>query len=267
MYVHTTVYIFGGNKLAQKRTSIVIDTETKEVFDWSMGEEGTRNTSEHTRRLLEKCHKEEWPKLLKRTRVAKLVCEKHEKPFTLICKDCGLALCPKCRIDLHKDHDLQFFCRIHEVGYQTTCLLCERDRWEGIVDVNMIDTDDLKEELASGNIICVDVRGDSDWNNGHLPKSHHIKWVDFRLKNTEGHKELMQLVKMHEDKRWVFMSQGSSKNPGRPARAWLAAADVKTMYNIEDVACLKGGWLHFHEKFLDIVEYSETKEIPNSRRS
>ena len=236
--------------VAKIRKSIVIDEETKGVFDWSMKEELNRNSSEHIRKLLETYYGKEWSGLLKDTRI----CMDHGKPYTLMCKDCKMGLCPECNIDLHKDHDLQFYCRTHEVGYQTTCMLCERDKWEGIVDVPMITADELKKELESKNIICIDVRGDTEWSEGYIPKSHHIKWVDFRLKKTDGHKNLENLVENHRTKRWIFISQGSPKYPGKPARAWLAAADVKTMYQVENVACLEGGWSHFHEKFPDIVE-------------
>jgi len=235
--------------VAKTRKSIVIDEETKGVFDWSMKEELNRNSSEHIRKLLETYHRKDWSELLKDTRI----CMEHGKPYTLICKDCALALCSECKIALHQDHDLQFYCRTHEVGYQTTCMLCERDKWEGIVDVPMITADELKKELESNNIICIDVRGDSEFVDGRIPNSNTIKWVDIRLKKTEGHKKLESLVKKNKDKRWIFISQGSQKYPGKPARAWLAAADVKTMYQVENVACLEGGWSHFHEKFPDIV--------------
>ena len=254
MCVYICIFInvntIGGVIVAQKRKSIVIDGETKDVFDWSMKKELNRNSSEHIRKLLMTYHKKEWHELLADTRI----CEEHGKPYTLMCKDCKIALCPECKIDLHKDHDLQFFCRTHQVGYRTTCMLCERDRWEGIVNVPIITADELKEQLESENIIFVDVRGDSEWDEGHLPRSHHIKWVDFRLRNTDGHKDLENLVETHMDERWIFMSQGSPKYPGKPARAWLAAADVKIMYQVENVVCLEGGWSHFHEKFPDIVE-------------
>ena len=243
-----------GVMVAKIRKSIVIDGETKDVFDWSMKEELNRNSSEHIRKLLEKYHGKKWSELLKDTRI----CQEHGKPYTLMCKDCKIALCPECKIDLHKDHDLQFYCRTHEVGYRTTCMLCERDRWEGIVDVPMITADELKEQLESENIIIVDVRGNSEWDEGHLPKSHHIKWVDFRLRNTDGHNYLENLVEKHIDERWIFMSQGSPDHSSKPARAWLAAADVKTMYQVNDVACLEGGWSYFHKKFPDIVEYPES---------
>lgn len=265
--------------MAPKRTSIAIDEETKQVLDWSMSMKGARKISKYIRILLIEFHKEEfdteddgdiWFQLLKESRKNKLICDKHGKPYTLMCKDCEISLCPECKIDPHKDHDLQFFCNIHEVPYRTTCMLCERDRWEGIVDVPMINADELKEQLKSGNIIVVDVRGDSEWDEGHLPKSHHIKWVDFRLRNTDGHKNLENLVEKHRAERWIFISQGSPKYPGKPARAWLAGADVKTMYQVENVACLEGGWTHFHEKFPDIVEYQKSDNsslISESRMS
>ena len=251
--------------VAQKRKSIVIDGETKDVFDWSMKEELNRNSSEHIRKLLEKYHDKEWSDLLKDARI----CVEHGKSYTLMCKDCKIALCPECNITLHKDHDLQFYCRTHQVGYQTTCMLCERDKWEGIVDVPTITADELNEQLESKDTIIVDVRGNSEWDKGHLPRSNHIKWVDFRLRNTDGHKDLENLVETHRAERWIFISQGSQKYPGKPARAWLAGADVKTMYQVENVACLEGGWSHFHEKFPDIVEGHESNDscqICKSRR-
>jgi len=255
--------------MAPKRKSIVIDGETKDVFDWSMNKELDRNSSDHIRKLLVKFHdKEKWSELLIDTRI----CEKHGKPYTLMCKDCEVALCPECRIDLHQGHDLQLFCRIHQMPYRTTCMLCERDRWEGIVDVPMITADELKEQLESENIIFVDVRGKSEWDEGHLPKSHHIKWVDFRLKNTEGHEHLKNLVEKHRDKLWIFISQGYIKDPKltKPARGWLAAADLKMIHQIENVACLEGGWVCFHLKFPDIVEGHKSNgscQICKSRRS
>lgn len=241
--------------MPSKRTSIAIDIETKDVLDWSMSQKKTRNFSEHTRKLLEKFHGEDWPQLLKRARADQLICEKHGKPFTLICKDCEVALCPKCRIEPHLDHQLQFFCRIHQVGYQTTCMLCERDRWEGIVDdIPMITADELRKEME--NCICIDVRGDSEWEEGHLPGSYHVKWVDIRLRNSDGYKHLMNLVKEHRNKRWIFISQGNIKEakPTGSARGWLAAADLKTMHRVENVAYLDGGWVNFHSKYKDIVE-------------
>jgi rhodanese-related sulfurtransferase len=240
--------------MSSKRTSIAIDSETKEVLDWSMSQKKTRNFSEHTRKLLEKYHGEDWPQLLKRARANQLICEKHGKPYTLICKDCEVALCPGCRIEPHLEHQLQFFCRIHQVGYQTTCMLCERDRWEGIVDIPMITADELRKEM--GNYICIDVRGDSEWKEGHLPGSYHIKWVDIRLKNSDGYKQLMDIIREHKNERWLFISQGNikDKKPARPARGWLAAADLKTMHHVENVACLEGGWVNFHSKYRDIVE-------------
>ncbi|NJD76230.1 MAG: rhodanese-like domain-containing protein [Candidatus Methanoperedens sp.] len=138
-------------------------------------------------------------------------------------------------------------------------MLCERDRWEGIVDIPMINADDLKEEMD--NCICIDVRGDSEWEEGHLPGSHHIKWVDIRLKNSDGYKRLMDLVKEHRNERWIFISQGNIKDikPGRSARGWLAAADLKTMHRLENVACLEGGWVYFHSRNPDIVEDHRSK--------
>lgn len=126
-----------GMIVPPNRTSIAIDEETKQVFDWSMSKEGTRKISKHIRKLLIEFYKEKydeeeddkiWFQLLKDARKAKLICEDHGKPYTLICKDCGVALCPECRTYPHQDHELQFFCNIHEVDYQTTCMLCERDR-------------------------------------------------------------------------------------------------------------------------------------------
>ena len=254
-----------------KRTSIAIDEETKQVLDWSMSMKGARKISKYIRKLLIEFHKKEcdtendgdiWFQLLKESRKANLICEDHGKPYTLICKSCEIALCPECRTYVHQGqgHNLQFFCNKHQVGYQTTCMLCERDRWEGIVDVPMITADDLKKELESNNIICIDVRGDSEWDEGYIPNSDHIKWIDFRLKKTKGHKYLENLVEKHRAERWIFISQGSPKYPGKPARAWLAAADVKTMYQVKNVACLEGGWSHFHEKFPDIIEYPKSDD-------
>jgi hypothetical protein len=244
--------------MPSKRTSIAIDTETKDVLDWSMSQKKTKNFSEHTRKLLEKFYGEEWPQLLKRARTDKLICEKHGEPYTLICKDCELALCPKCRTDPHLDHQLQFFCRIHQVGFQTTCMLCERDRWDGIVDIPMITAHELQKLLEMNNteIICIDVRGESEWNEGHLPGSHHIKWVDIRLRNSDGHKLLMDLIKEHRNEQWIFISQGNIKDekPARPVRGWLAASDLKTMHRVENVVCLEGGWVYFHSRYPDIVD-------------
>ena len=272
--MHTKLCVFkcihnGGVSITNKRASIVIDSETKEVFDWSMSKEGTRNFSEHVRKLLNRFHDtEDFSQLLKEARKSNLFCEKHKKPFTLICKDCEVALCPDCNTNLHQTHQVQFFCNIHEVGYQTTCMLCERDRWEGIVDVPMLNANDLKVKMGLGNIIFIDVRGDSEWKEGYLPNSHHIKWIDIRLKNTDGHKILENLIKEHRDKQWIFISQGSPRHPGKPARAWLAAADIKTMYHINEVSCLEGGWSNFHLKFPDIIEYpNDSSHILKSRRS
>ncbi|MCJ7616236.1 MAG: hypothetical protein MUO43_06830 [Desulfobacterales bacterium] len=263
MYTYTCVYT-GGVGITTKRKSILIDDETKAVFDYSMLKEGTRNFSEHIRKLLGSYHKKEWPELLKDARI----CEKHGKPYTIICKDCELALCPECNIDLHQNHNVQFFCRIHQVGYQTTCMLCERDRWEGIVEIPLISADELVVKLKSKKVIFIDVRGDTERSKGYLPGSHHTKWIFFRLKNTEEHKNLEDLIKENKDKLWIFISQGSSKNPSKPARAWLAAADIKTMYHINEVVCLEGGWSYFHSKFPDIVEYpADSSHKLESRRS
>ncbi|MCL7413136.1 MAG: rhodanese-like domain-containing protein [ANME-2 cluster archaeon] len=254
--------------MAQKRKSIVIDEETKDVFDWSMKEELNRNSSKHIRKLLEKYHGKKWSNLLIDTRI----CKEHGKPYTLMCKDCKIGLCPECKIYLHKGHDLQFYCRIHQVGYQTTCVLCECDRWNKIVDIDMISADRLEKELGSENTICVDVRGESEWDEGHFPKSHHIKGVYFRLQNTDEHKGIDKLIEENRDKHWIFISQGYIKDPKltKYGRGWLAAADLKTVHQIENVSCLEGGWVCFHLKFPDIVEGHKSNgscQICKSRRS
>ena len=253
--------------MTPKRKSIVIDGETKDVFDWSINEELNRNSSEHIRKLLETYHKKEWSELLTDTRI----CEEHGKPYTLMCKDCKDALCPECKIDLHKGHEVQFYCRIHQMGYQTACVLCECDRWSKIVDVDMISADKLNEELGSDDIICVDVRGKKERAEGYLPKSYHFKGANFRPQTTDESKTLKEFIEENRDKRWIFISQGYINDPKltKYGRAWLAAADLKTMYQIEDVSCLEGGWVCFHREFPDIVEGHKSNgscQICESRR-
>jgi rhodanese-related sulfurtransferase len=244
-----------------KRTSIALDAETKDVFDWSMKSKGSKTTSVHLQKLLMKYHeKKDWPQLLEEFKRDIRRCKIHNEPYTLMCKDCGIALCPQCKIEPHSQHSVELYCRTHEVGYQTTCWLCERDKLKDIVEIPMITADELKNVRKKEAVVIIDTRGPSEWEEGHLPGAIRIQWVDFRLKKSEGHKQLEKLIKNHKNDRWILISQGYPKVIGSTgsARGWLAAADLKLIYRVENVACLDGGWSSFHSKFPGVVEGHES---------
>ncbi len=246
----------------KKRSSIAVETEVKGVFDWSMEKLDSKTTSTHVQKLLEKTHGKSWLELVKETQKAKLVCEKHNLPYVTICEDCDKSMCPKCDVTTHvtMGHRVNRFCRKHEVGYHTVCLLCESEKWTDVINVLSMKPKGLKEKLeADGSeLVLIDTRGNSEWQEGHLPNAKHIRWPDFRDEKSDGYKELKELVKQNKDKQFVLISQGYPKRKKEDvkgsARGFLAAVELKTFHGVEDAVVLDGGWTAFHASYPDIVE-------------
>ncbi|MDG6219578.1 MAG: rhodanese-like domain-containing protein [Candidatus Thermoplasmatota archaeon] len=246
----------------KKRSSIAVESDVKVVFDWSMEKLDSKTTSKHVQKLLESTHNDSWSKLVEKAQKAKLVCEKHNLPYVTICVDCDKPMCPKCDVTSHIEmgHRVNRFCRKHEVGYNTVCLLCESEKWTDVVNVPFIKPVGLKEKLEKDaeKLVLIDTRGDSEWDEGHLPNSNHIKWSDFRYERSEGYDELKELVKQNHGKQFILISQGYPKREKNEvkgsARGFLAAVELKTFHGIEDVFVLDGGWTAFHALYPDIVK-------------
>ena len=255
----------------EKRTSIAIDTETKDVFDWSMQKESSKNVTEHMRTLLQNNHKcQSWGELTTRVRSEKLICDKHNRPFTAICVECGLALCPQCNIKSHLDmkHDVQNFCRIHQVGYHTACLLCEHDRWKDVIDINVISPKEFKDHLDSDQkIIVFDVRSEKEWNEGHLPSDynkHHnylhpfpYQFFDLRDTTHTQFPKIRAIVEKNKDRLFIIISQAKPEKDALAtgcARSYIAGAILKSLLAVNNVSCVDGGWAAFHYLYPDIVE-------------
>lgn len=247
-----------------KRTSITIDAETKEVFDWSMEKKRSKTTSLHLRELLKKYHAEnDWEKLAEKARTESCGCPRHNKPYTLYCKDCDKTLCPDCDIVPHKSHKLQYFCRKHEYAYDMdkACMMCEREKWETVIKVSKITPEGLKEEIENGvDLIVIDTREDDEWKEGHLDKkyTHHIRWSEFKKPGSEGYRELEKVVEQYRESHFVAISQGYPQKrkdeTSGSVRGFLAAVDLQLIHRVENVAFLDGGWTAFHSRYPSIVE-------------
>ena len=256
---------------SDKRTSIAIDSETKDIFDWSMQKKGSKNVTEHMHLLLQNNHEcASWEDLLKKVRYEKLICEIHNLPYTAICVDCDLALCPKCNIKSHLDmkHDVQNFCRIHQVGYHTACLMCEYDRWKEVIDVDEITPEEFKDRLDSDKeIVVFDVRSDKEWIEGHLPMEynkhreylHHFPYHYFDLRDTthEQFQQIRTIVEENQGSSFITISQSKPErdSPAKHcARSYVVGAILKSLLAATDVSCVKGGWAAFHYLYPNIVE-------------
>lgn len=236
-----------------------------------MQKEGSKNVTEHLRTLLLTNHKSQsWGELTKAVRSDKLICEKHNRPYTAICVECGLALCPQCNIKSHLDmkHDVQNFCRIHQVGYHTACLLCEQDRWKNVIDINEISPLVFKDNLDSDQkIVVFDVRSDIEWEEGHLPSNYdnhhnflyHFPYQYFDLRdNTHTHfQKIRNIVEKNQDLQFIIISQAKPEKD-RPAtgcaRSYIVGAILKSLLAVNRVSCVNGGWAAFHYLYPEIVE-------------
>lgn len=246
-----------------KRTSITIDGETKKVFDWSMQKEESKTTSSHLRELLQKYHREnDWDKLAEIADKELRVCAKHNKPYILYCKNCDATLCSNCDSGAHKGHKLQYFCRKHEIGYDMdkTCMFCEREKWETVIKVSKITAEGLKDKIESDSeLVVIDTREDDEWEEGHLngKYTYHIKWSDFKNRDSEEYKELEEVVQEHEHSHFIVMSQGypqkKKEETSGSVRGFLAAVDLQLIHGIKEVAFLDGGWAAFHSQYPDLV--------------
>lgn len=245
----------------KKRSSIAVESEVKVVFDWSMEKLDSKTTSQHVQKLLERAHKDSWSNLVENAQNAKLICEKHNRPYVTICKECNMPMCSKCDVGAHIDlgHNVKRFCRKHQFGYHKYCLLCESERWKDIVDVSFIKPIVLKEKLEeyAEELIIIDTRGD-EWDEGHLPNAVHIIWSDFRYDRSEGYEQLRQIVNKNSNKQFVLISQGNPKKKisevTGSARGYLAAVELKMIHGIDNVVVLDGGWTAFHVLYPEIVE-------------
>lgn len=251
----------------KKRTSIALDKETKDVFDWSVKKTGARNISGHLRMLLESKHGETWERLTEKAYDEMLICEKHNQPFIAYCMDCDVALCAGCNIRAHCEagHDIQNFCRRHQIAYKESCLLCEADRWRGIADIPHLTATELKPILESNEeIIIIDVRTPKEWEEGHLPSQcrpyeylFNIPWYYFDLRDKKQYKVLEDITTKHPDYRYIVMSQGQAKREGEitgSARSLISAVKLKVFFQIKRVEYADGGWAAFHHAYPDIVE-------------
>jgi len=254
-----------------KRTSITIDSETKQVFDWSMQKKGSKTTSSHLRELLQNYHEEnDWEELAKKAREESCVCPRHNKPYALYCKTCDATLCTDCNRAPHKDHKLQYFCRKHEIAYDMdkACRMCEREEWETVIKVSSITPQGLKEEIEKtakktengAGLIVIDTREDDEWGEGHLDKryTYHIPWSEFKKQESEAYRELEKVVEQHRNSHFVVISQGypqkKKEETTGSVRGFLGAVDMQLIHGVKDVAFLDGGWAAFHSQYPDIVE-------------
>ncbi|QYZ79776.1 hypothetical protein E2N92_10210 [Methanofollis formosanus] len=251
----------------KKRTSIALDQETKDVFDWSMQKNGAKNISGYLRKLLENKHGKPWDRLVEEAYNETLVCEKHNQPYIAYCMDCDIALCAGCNIKGHLEagHDIQNFCRRHQIAYKESCLLCEADRWSGIADIPTIKAPGLRSILESDEpIIIIDVRTEKEWEEGHLPTQcrpykylFNIPWYYFDLREKDQYKTLEEITGKHPDYRYLIMSQGQPKREGTitgSARSLISAVKLKVFFQVEHIEYVDGGWAAFHHAYPDIVE-------------
>ncbi|WP_048145874.1 B-box zinc finger protein [Methanoplanus limicola] len=250
------------------RTSIAVDNDTKEVIDWSMGKSDSKSVNGYVRKLLEKKHDLKWDELLTIARNEQLVCEEHNLPYIMICEDCNKALCPDCDIKAHLDlgHDVKNFCRKHQIGYNGHCLLCEKERIEEVIKIPDISPDKLMEILDSNEeIIVIDVRTEKEWGEGHLPLKYNkninfvfnIPYFYIDLTKKDKFRELSKITLNNSLKKFIMVSQGplvKGEEPEGSTRSYIFGALLKSMFNINNIVCLDGGWAGFHKKYPDIVE-------------
>jgi len=251
----------------KKRTSIALDKETKDVFDWSMKKHGAKNISLYLRNLLETKHGESWNDLIGTAYNEMMVCEKHNQPYIAYCVDCGVPLCAGCNIKAHHEagHDIQNFCRRHQIAYKEACLLCEADRWKGIVEIPMLTASDLRSILRSDEkIIVIDVRTVKEWEEGHLPRKcrnyqylFNIPWYYFDLREKSQYHTLEEINSRHPDYHYIILSQGQpakDKKISGSARSLISAVKLRVFFQIKKISYINGGWAAFHTTYSDIVE-------------
>lgn len=249
------------------RTSLATDLETKVVFDWSMNESEQKSVTGHLRRLLMDKHKQEWDTLVGTAQNKMIVCKKHNRPVIMYCGDCDVSLCVNCDIKSHVDmgHDVQNYCRAHQVGYRGSCLLCEKERWTGIVDVPAITAEELfKQNEKGADLIVIDVRNDQEYDTGHLPKSYenfHMEFKYLSQPTDSRYKQFKDLIEKNPDACIIIMSQWSPKkrhkketSPKGSARGYIGAAMIKITFKHDKVYYLDGGWSAFHKEYPEIVQ-------------
>lgn len=256
---------------ADSRTTMAVDMETKVVFEWSMKEIDSKSVPDHLRALLVAKHNTKtWADLVKIVQKKMVICEKHNKPTTMYCNDCKAVLCLECDIKAHLDlsHDVLNFCRMHEVGYRESCLMCEKERWEGITNVPGISAKELKEKLdAKEPLVIIDLRNKIEYGEGHLPSGypyHHIEFKYLSLPMKDEFKELSNYIEASKDKLIVMMSQSMPKSnikkPTGAVRSFIAGSQIKVMFKANDVRYLDGGWTAFHFEYPKIVDKDHNKE-------
>lgn len=267
-------------KTSEKRTTLTIDQDTKLVFDWAMKNYGAKSVSKYLQHLLlteqqindPDKEDETWTHLLNQARAEKKVCEKHGKPLVYICS-CGDKLCTDCDVHMHINagHIVRNYCRIHNTGYGENCLMCEKERWENVVDVKGIIPKNLMGLLDSTrDIAVIDVRDRKEWDEGHLPeeyKSHkdYLRLFAYRefvrqKEMKDEFAEIKEFLAKHSQSLFIVISHGGKQNvpdeKKESGRGFLVAAHMKCLFGVENVCYLKGGYYAFHEQFPDIEEKS-----------
>ncbi len=265
-------------KNTERRTTLTIDQDTKLVFDWAMNKYGAKSVSKFLQHLLLTEHEvaqsdregQTWAYLLNQARADKKICEKHGRPLIYICS-CGDKLCTMCDIHMHikEGHIVQNYCRIHNTGYGENCLMCEKERWESVVEVKGIIPKKLMELLNSKkDIAIIDVRDKKEWDQGHLPQKfgHHNDYLRlFAYREFVSQKEMKdqfteikKFLQQHHKSIFIVISHGSKQNvpdeQKESGRGFLVAAHMKCLFGVEKVCYLKGGWYAFQEQFPAIIE-------------
>jgi hypothetical protein len=233
---------------SSKRTTLTIDPDVKLVFNYSLFKHPSKNTSDHLRNLLKNQFGEtDWDQLIGDASEHFRRCLIHDKPFIQMCKTCEIALCEDCDILEHDGHVIEYYCARHEVSYERQCYLCEKESWETKVRVEGITCDELASEVKlNQELVIVDVRGKKQSKT--IENAHQIPYHNFR-KETDVHKELLELVKNNPDATWITFSQGRQGHPLESMRGWLATLDLKVKFRVKQAFYLKGGFINFVETY------------------
>ncbi len=228
---------------SSKRTTLTIDPDVKLVFNYSLTQFPSKNTSEHLKTLLmTKFGKNDWDLLFRAASEYYRRCITHDKPFIQICKTCGEALCEDCDLSEHEGHVIEYYCARHEISYERQCYLCEKESWETKVQVEGLSADDLEYGIKNNQeLVIVDVRGAAQAET--IENAYHIPYHNFR-KETDINKELQELVKKNPDVTWITYSQGRLGHSDS-MRGWLATLDLKVKYRVKQAFYLKGGFSNF----------------------